>query len=58
MKGSSRKNLSVFDFDDEEEAVEAASGKYTAKLRPELDPKIDETLNKYSFLQACKRPAP
>ncbi|OAY80939.1 putative ubiquitin-like-specific protease 2B [Ananas comosus] len=52
MKGSSRKNLSVFDFDDEEEAVEAASGKYTAKLRPELDPKIDETLNKYSFLRA------
>ncbi|XP_073013301.1 probable ubiquitin-like-specific protease 2B isoform X2 [Typha latifolia] len=52
MKGSSQKDLAVYDFNEEEEAVEAASEEYTAKLQSKLSPRMEDGLTKYNFLHA------
>lgn len=53
MKGSSQ-DLSVYDFDEEEAAVEAASGKLMRRFVSKLPSKNDDAINKYAFLHACK----
>ncbi|XP_064986288.1 probable ubiquitin-like-specific protease 2B isoform X2 [Musa acuminata AAA Group] len=52
MRGSSQKDLAVFDFSEEEAAVEAAAGRFTAKLQSRLRPRMDDTVNKNQFLEA------
>ncbi|KAJ0964332.1 hypothetical protein J5N97_029454 [Dioscorea zingiberensis] len=51
MRGSSQ-DFSVYEFDEGEEAVEAASGKLISRFVSKLQPKADDPLNKYTFLQA------
>ncbi|KAM0945644.1 putative Ulp1 peptidase [Dioscorea sansibarensis] len=51
MRGPSQ-DLSVYDFDEEEEAVEAASGKLMRRFVSKLPTKTDDAINKYAFLQA------
>nr|XP_010932675.1 probable ubiquitin-like-specific protease 2B isoform X2 [Elaeis guineensis] len=48
MRCSSQKNLSVYDFNEVEEAVEAASRKFASKFQS----KLKEAETKYQFLEA------
>ncbi|KAG1358692.1 putative ubiquitin-like-specific protease [Cocos nucifera] len=48
MRCSSQKDLSVYDFNEEEQAVEAASGKFVARIQS----KLKEAETKYQFLEA------
>ncbi|RWW13798.1 hypothetical protein GW17_00022471 [Ensete ventricosum] len=52
MRGSSQRDFAVFDFSEEEAAVEAAAGRFTAKLQSRLRPRMDGTVNKNQFLEA------
>lgn len=54
MRDLSQKDLAVFDFSAEEEAVEAAVARYTARFHSRLRSKMDDEVNKYRYLQACK----
>ena len=49
MRSSLQKDLAVYDFNEEEEAVEAASGKFAARIQSRLK----EAETKYQFLGAC-----
>lgn len=68
MRSSLQKDLAVYDFNEEEEAVEAASGKYAARIQSGLrEPEtkyqfpeaariqsgLKEAETKYQFLEAC-----
>ncbi|XP_009415107.2 probable ubiquitin-like-specific protease 2B isoform X2 [Musa acuminata AAA Group] len=52
MRGSSQKDLAVFDFSEEEAAVEAAAGMFTAKFQSRLRPKMDDAVYKYHLLES------
>ncbi|XP_074587123.1 putative ubiquitin-like-specific protease 2A [Curcuma longa] len=52
MRDLSQKDLAVFDFSAEEEAVEAAVERYTARFHSSVGSKIDDEVDKYRYLQA------
>ncbi|KAJ6809375.1 putative ubiquitin-like-specific protease 2B [Iris pallida] len=51
MRSAPRKDLSVYDFDEHDRSVEAASSKYVKKM-PISKPKEEGRLTKFHFLQA------
>ncbi|KAG6476412.1 hypothetical protein ZIOFF_065653 [Zingiber officinale] len=52
MRDLSQKDLAVFDFSAEEEAVEAAVERYTARFHSKVGSKMDDEVDKYRYLQA------
>ncbi|WOL01399.1 hypothetical protein Cni_G10115 [Canna indica] len=51
MRDFSQKDLRVFDFGAEEEAVEAAASRFSAPLQTRLRPRMNESVNKCHFLE-------